>query len=94
MLWDLRRIIDICPTSVYTNQEPLLTPVIAEVTEGNDIMEEQFEIEEDLPARSGDRWMKRWDISYKACIQSMKLKVCRQREAGVGRFLDSVELQG
>ena len=54
-----RRIIDICPTSVYTNQEPLLTPVIAEVTEGNDIMEEQFEIEEDLPARSGDRWMKR-----------------------------------
>ena len=55
----VRRIIDICPTSVYTNQEPLLTPVIAEVTEGNDIMEEQFEIEEDLPARSGDRWMKR-----------------------------------
>ena len=59
MLGDLRRIIGICPTSVYTNQEPLLTPVIAEVTEGNDIMEEQFEIEEDLPARSGDRWMKR-----------------------------------
>ena len=33
--------------------------LIAEVTEGNDIMEEQFEIEEDLPERSGDRWMKR-----------------------------------
>ena len=47
------------PLEVYTNQEPLLTPVIAEVPEGNDIMEEQLELEEDLPARSGDRWMKR-----------------------------------
>ena len=55
----MRRITDICPTSVYTNQEPLLTPVISEVPEGNDIMEEQLELEEDLPARSGDRWMKR-----------------------------------
>ena len=55
----MRRIIDICRTSLYANQQSLLTPVIAEVTEGNDIMEEQFEIEEDLPARSGDRWMKR-----------------------------------
>ena len=55
----MRRIIDICRTSLYANQQSLLSPVIAEVTEGNDIMEEQFEIEEDLPARSGDRWMKR-----------------------------------
>ena len=55
----MRRITDICPTSVYTNQEPLLTPVISEVPEGNGNMEEQLELEEDLPARSGDRWMKR-----------------------------------
>ena len=55
----MRRITDFCPTSVFTNQEPLFTPVISEVPEGNDIMEEQLELEEDLPARSGDRWMKR-----------------------------------
>ena len=32
---------------------------MAEVTEGKYSMEDDFETAEDLPARSGDKWMKR-----------------------------------
>ena len=36
-----------------------LAVVIPEVTEGKYTMEGDFETAEDLPARSGDKWMKR-----------------------------------
>ena len=37
----------------------LLAVVVPEVTEGKYTMEDDFETAEDLPARSGDKWMKR-----------------------------------
>ena len=49
------------------NAMVFLAVVIPEVTEGKYSMEDDFETAEDLPARSGDKWMKRWDILNKAC---------------------------
>ena len=41
------------------NAMVFLAVVIPEVTEGKYNMEVDFETAEDLPARSGDKWMKR-----------------------------------